>query len=236
MKFKQFMFFKKLVMGSLIASRAAASGMPVPAPVPHEETGWTNARREVEAIYVSATIAPLPPFVAMENRRLPLAEAVIESYTRTPSSDWFAVDSHWAAFLAASGSAADMAVFLEARSRIATSAFDGAAPATREQYIDQWLVKTSACYDDGGGNCGVGVGLGGGNGTGNEGGGVGPGTTEPPGGGPPSNTPPGGGPPADGPPSGPPSGGPPGGGPPGGGPPGGGPPSGGPPGGPPGKA
>jgi hypothetical protein len=203
-KFKQFLLFKKLVMGSLIASRAAASSMPVQAPIPHEETGWANARREVEAIYISTTMAPLPPFVAMEKRRLPLEEAVLESYTRTPSSDWLAVDSHWAAFLAASGSAADMTVFLEARARIATSAFNGDTPATREQYIDQWLVKTSGCYDAGGGNCGVGIGLGGGSGIGNEGGGVGPGITEPPGGGPPFDEPPGNGPPPGVTPGGPP--------------------------------
>ena len=48
---------------------------------------------------------------------------------------------------------------------------DQQGPATREDFLEQWLVKTSSnCY----GNCGIGVGNGGGNGTGNEGNGVGP--------------------------------------------------------------
>lgn len=175
MKKLHFSLFKKIILGSLIASRAAASSMPAVAPPNSEDGAWANVRRELQAIDEGRPIVAFQAWFASQGQTLPLRQAIAESYTRVPSSAWLELDAFWAEYVAATGNNSDAATFMEVRAAMAGGLSDFSRPMTRAQILDKWLLDANCGYTGGGGNCGVGEGGGGGNGTGNEGGGVGPG-------------------------------------------------------------
>lgn len=173
MKINYSLLIKKIIFGSLIASRAAASTLPVgAAPVEHKSGVWADVRREFSALNNDQPIVNFKTWLTLDSRQLPLRDAIAESYARVPSSEWLELDSHWISYVGASGNASDAAIFMEIRAMVSGNAQPSTLPSTREDFLNTWLVK-AGCYDDGAGNCGVGVGGGGGNGTGNEGNGGG---------------------------------------------------------------
>lgn len=169
--------FTKVVFGTLIVGRTAASAMPAVPQINHENNAWSNVRREIEQFDHNQGAISLDHWLASESVRLPLAEAIADSYSRVPSSEWLALDAHWVSFVGTSGNASDAEVFIKVRAQVIAQLSGETQPNTRQEYLEQWLIKASShCYSgSGGGNCGIGNGGGGGNGTDNEGGGVGPG-------------------------------------------------------------
>lgn len=170
MKKRYVLLIKQIVFGSVVASRAAASALPMGAPVSDNADAWAKVRREMEAADFGRQSIDLETWLATDSQLLPLREAIEQSYGLVSSSEWFKLDSHWMSYISARGTSEDAEVFVEIRSALAASAQSN-EPATREDYIEQWIDKVK-CYDSG--NCGIGVGGGGGNGTSNEGGGQGP--------------------------------------------------------------
>ena len=168
MKINFALLIKKIVFGSVIASRAAASSLPVGASVEHRNDVWADVRREFAALNNDQPLVTFKTWLTLDSRRLPLREAIAQSYARVPSSEWLDVDAHWVNYVSASGNASDAATFMEVRAMVGNQVQATTAPDTREDFLNNWLVK-AGCYDDGAGNCGVGVGGGGGNGTGDEG-------------------------------------------------------------------
>ncbi|WP_435258401.1 hypothetical protein ACSBLW_01040 [Thioclava sp. FR2] len=163
--------FTKVVFGTLIVGRTAASAMPAVPQINHENNAWSNVRREIERFDHNQGAISLDHWLASESVRLPLAEAIADSYSRVPSSEWLALDAHWVTFVGASGNDADAEVFIKVRAEVIARLSGETQPNTRQEYLDQWLLKANGhCYSGGGsGNCGVGLGGGGGNGTSDEG-------------------------------------------------------------------
>lgn len=163
-----FTVVKHVVLGSVIASRAVASIVPMHESKSTSDETWTNMRREMETREPSTVRASLEHWIGNDGHNLDLRSAIEQSYRLVGMENAEEVDTFWMELIRARGDASMIATFLEVRGAIEMS-----APRTREQYLKDWLYKTGGAYDCGG-NCGEGLGNGGGNGTPNEGGGVGP--------------------------------------------------------------
>ena len=161
-----FSVFKHVVLGSVIASRAVASVVPMHDPKSGSDDTWTNMRREMESREPSTIRASLQHWIGNDGHNLALRDAIEQSYQVAGMENAEEVDTFWMDLMRVSGDASMIATFLEVR-----GAMDVTTPRNREQYLKDWLYKTKGDYCFG--NCGIGNGNGGGNGTSNEGNGQG---------------------------------------------------------------
>ena len=156
-------FLKRFVLGSAIFSRAVASTLPMAPVILPPENAWAAARRDFDFVAGTPDFATLQAWLKQEIGKRPVAEVVLASYS-LPGVDRRELDRFWLGHAETSRDAKIMEAVIAAN----IQPLDQQGPATREDFLEQWLVNTSQCY----GNCGIGGGNGGGNGTGNEGKGV----------------------------------------------------------------
>ncbi len=160
-------FLKKFVLSSAIFSRAVVSILPMAPVILPPENAWAAARRDFDIFAGTPDISTIQAWLKQEIGKRPVTEVVLASYA-LPGVDRGELDRFWLGYAETSRDTTIVETVIAANSNAA----DHGSPATRADFLEQWLVKTSSdCY----GNCGIGVGNGGGNGTGNEGHGHGPG-------------------------------------------------------------
>ncbi len=163
-------FLKRFVLGSAIFSRAVASTLPMVPVILPPENAWAAARRDFDVVAGTPDFATLQAWLKQEIGKQPVAGVVLASYA-LPGVDRRELDRFWLGHAETSRDAKIMEAVIASN----TYALDQQGSATREDFLEQWLVKTSShcygnCGNGGGGGGGNGGGGGGGNGTGSEGG------------------------------------------------------------------
>lgn len=161
------LFLSTLVLGSTVVSRAIAAIVgPVGPTEEVTENIWAAARRDFEVPAVEGDFSTVAAWVRNQIGSRPVSAVIPESYD-LPGVDPAQLDRLWMRILTRRDDAAAIETFVRMRASI-----ENRLPNSREEFLREWLVQTTAggCY----GNCGIGLGNGGGNGTGNEGNGVGP--------------------------------------------------------------
>lgn len=148
-------FLTNLLLGTSVASHAATVLVPPPA---IRDNAWATARKEFDQGHLMDDATQLEAWLRAELARRPLYAVVDASY-RIEGVDRDLLDRLWLGIAEERQHPALLARVTQARAAI------GAGPATRQEFLDQWLVQVNGngCYS----SCGNGNG---GNGTGNEGG------------------------------------------------------------------
>jgi hypothetical protein len=138
-------FFKKFVLSSAIFSRALASLLPMAPVILPPENAWAAARRDFDVVASTPDIATMQAWLKQEIGNRPVAEVVLASYA-LPGVARAELDRFWLGHAEATRDATILDTVIAANSKAA----DQNSPATREDFLEQWLVKTSSsCYGDG---------------------------------------------------------------------------------------
>ena len=136
---------KKFVLGSAVFSRAVAAILPVTSVILPPENAWAAARRDFDVVAGTPDFATLQVWLKQEIGNRPVTEVVLASYT-LPGVDRRELDRFWL------GQAETMrdAKIMDAVIAASAQSPDQQAPATRQDFLEQWLVNTSSCYGDSG--------------------------------------------------------------------------------------
>jgi hypothetical protein len=138
-------FFKKFVLSSAIFSRALASTLPMAPVILPPENAWAAARRDFDVVASAPDIATMQAWLKQEIGKRPVAEVVLASYA-LPGVDRAELDRFWLGHAETTRDTTILETVIAANS----NSTDQTGPATREDFLEQWLVKTSSsCYGDG---------------------------------------------------------------------------------------
>ncbi|MEO8243310.1 MAG: hypothetical protein ABI832_13460 [bacterium] len=139
-------FLKKFILGSAIFSRALTTTLPMASVILPPENAWATARRDFNVSASSPDNATVQAWLKQEIGKRPVTEVVLASYA-LPGVDRAELDLFWLALAETSRESKIVEAVIAANAKAA----EHQGPSTREDFLQQWLVKTTvSCYGDSG--------------------------------------------------------------------------------------